>query len=204
MSKTILIAGCDGKVGRAVADLFSANGWNVVGIDIKDSSDAKIDQFISVDVTDEDAVAKAIDAVDRQTPITAALNAAGYEVCKDFEETTAEEWAKLLDTILGGSANLCKAVAPKMVERKDGKIILISSDYSKESGEHVNEAVAANTLHGFAKSFGVEMAPENVLVNALFVNTPFDLEKVADTVFFLADKDTYTSAQVVSITGADQ
>ena len=87
--------------------------------------------------------------------------------------------------------------------RNEGKIILVSSDYSREPGEHVNEAVSAHTLHGFAKSFGVEMAPKNVLVNALFINSPFNLEAVAETAFFLADKDTYTSAQVVSITGAD-
>ena len=204
MSKTIFIAGCDGNVGKATAELFAANGWRVVGADIKDSTDAKVDKFISLDVTDADAVAKAADEVDQETPVDAVLNAAGYEVAKDFEETTAEEWSKLLTTILGGAGNLCKAFAPKMIDRKEGKIILLSSDYSKEGGEHVIDATASNTLHGFTKSFGVEMAPENVLVNVLFVNTPFDLEKVAETVLFLADKDTYTSAQVVSITGADQ
>lgn len=204
MSKTIFIAGCDGKVGRAVSELFAENGWNVVGADIKDSTEAKVNQFISLDVADADAVAKAAEEVDQKTPVDAVLNAAGYEVAKDFEETSDEEWAKLLRTILGGSGNLCKAFAPKMAARKDGKIILISSDYSRECGDHVIDATAANTLHGFGKSFGVEMAPENVLVNVLFVNTPFDLKKVAETVFFLADKDTYTSAQVVSITGLDQ
>lgn len=204
MRKTILIAGCDGKVGKTAAQLFSDHGWNVIGIDIKEHSDAKADNFISLNITDAETVAKAIDEVDRQTPITALLNTAGYEAGKAFEETSAYEWARLLETILGGSGNLCKAVAPKMAERKYGKIILISSDYSREPGEHVNDAVAANTFHGFAKSFGVEMASDNVLVNTLSVNTPFDLEKVAETVFFLADKDTYTSAQVVSITGMDQ
>ena len=143
MSKTILIAGCDGKVGRAVAQLFSERGWNVAGLDIKGSTEAKVDKFISVDVTDADAVAKAADEIDQETPITAVLNAAGYEICKDFEETSPEEWAKLLETILGGSGNLCKAVAPKMVERKDGKIILVSSDYSRQPGEHVAENLGA-------------------------------------------------------------
>lgn len=91
-----------------------------------------------------------------------------------------------------------------MAENKEGKIILLSSDYSQEKGDHILNATAANALHGFGKSFGVEMAPANVLVNVLFANTPFDLDKVAGTVLFLADKDTYTSAQVVSITGKQQ
>lgn len=202
MSKTILIAGCCGNVGKAAIELFRKNDWNVAGIDIKaDTSD--VDKFIQADVRDAEEIAKAVDEIDKEMKIDALLNAAGYEINKDFEEVTADEWADLLDTVLGGAGNLCKAAAPKMIARKGGKIILLSPDYSREGGDNVINATAANTLHGFAKSFGVEMAPSNVLVNVLFANTPLDIEKVTETVLFLADRDTYTSAQVVSISGAD-
>lgn len=202
MSKTILIAGCCGTVGKATIELFKKNDWNVAGIDIKaDTSD--VDKFIQADVRNAEEIAKAVDEIDKEMKIDALLNAAGYEINKDFEEVTADEWANLLDTVLGGAGNLCKAAAPKMIARKGGKIILLSPDYSREGGDNVINATAANTLHGFAKSFGVEMAPSNVLVNVLFANTPLDIEKVTETVLFLADRDTYTSAQVVSISGAD-
>lgn len=202
MSKTILIAGCCGTVGKAAIELFKKNDWNVAGIDIKaDTSD--VDKFIQADVRNAEEIAKAVDEIDKEMKIDALLNAAGYEINKDFEEVTADEWAALLDTVLGGAGNLCKAAAPKMIARKGGKIILLSPDYSREGGDNVINATAANTLHGFAKSFGVEMAPSNVLVNVLFANTPLDIEKVTETVLFLADRDTYTSAQVVSISGAD-
>ena len=204
MSKTIFIAGISGRMGSAAAGLFKEAGWNVTGLDIKPEGCGCEDTFISADVRDPEAVAAAIEKVDSQTPIDAVFNAAGYELAKDFEAVTAEEWADLLDTTLGGAGNLCRAIGPKMAERKEGKIILFSSDYSSAEGDTVVDAVAAHTLHGFAKSFGVEMAPENVLVNVIFANTPLDAEKVSETVFFLADKDTYTSAQVVSIGGQDQ
>ena len=204
MDKTILIAGCDGRVGRRTAELFSQRGWKVAGIDIKGSTDAKVDKFLSVDVRDVDALNKAIDEIDSQMPITTLFNTAGYSLDKDFEETDAAEWADLLDTILGGSSNLCKAVGPKMVERGDGRIILLSCDYSRQPGDCVNDAVAAGSLHGFAKSFGVEVAENNVLVNVLFANTPLDLDKVAETVYWLGAIDTYTSAQVVSVTGSEE
>ena len=46
------------------------------------------------------------------------------------------------------------------------------------------------------------MAADNVLVNVISPAVPFDADLVADTVFYLADKDTYTAAQVVSVSGA--
>lgn len=204
MSKKILIAGSNGNVGKTVTELFINKGWNVVGIDIENKNESKATSFYTVDIKDTDAITKTVEIIEKAGPIDALFNAAGYEINKDFEEVRSEEWDCLLDTVLGGSGNLCKAVAPKMVNRKDGKIILLSCDYSKEQDCAIIDAVAAHTLHGFGKSFGVEMAPENVLVNVLFANTPLDYEKIAETVFFLADKDTYTSAQVISISGAEK
>ena len=129
------------------------------------------------------------------------FNTAGYEINTLFEKTPTIFWQQLLDTILGGSANLCRAAAPYMVKRKHGKIILLCADYNYADGDNVMNAAAFGTLHGFAKSFGTEMAPENVLVNVLSANVPFEADIIAETVFYLADKDTYTSAQVVSVSG---
>ena len=205
--KYILIAGCCGNVGEKTAAKFKENGWGVIGLDIKDGCacgcSCSCDEYYKCDITEADAVLKVVNEVDAKYQIDAMFNAAGYEIETDFEDTDIKEWKKLLDTILGGSANLCNAVGPCMVGRNEGKIILLSSDYSKDCGDQVMNASAAGSLHGFAKSFGVEVAANNVLVNALFANTPFDMTAVIDTVFYLADKDTYTSAQVVSVTGQE-
>ena len=203
--KYILIAGCCGNVGGQTAAKFKENGWGVVGLDIKDdcACSCSCDEYYKCDITDAEAVLNIVKDVDEKYQLDAMFNAAGYEIKSDFEETDISEWKKLLDTILGGAANLCNAVGPCMVGRNDGKIILLSPDYSKDPKDQVMNASASGSLHGFAKSFGVEVAPNNVLVNVLFANTPFDMTAVVDTAFYLADKDTYTSAQVVSVTGQE-
>ena len=201
--KCILISGSEGNVGKAIVKLFHDNGWKVIGIDIKDAAESSPDEYIKCDITDINKLSNEIGKIEKTQPIDAMFNAAGYELTDSFEAATSDEWAKLLDTILGGSANLCEVVAPKMIERKEGKIILLSTDYRNISGDCIMNATATGTLHGFGKSFGVEIAENNVLENVLFANAPFDLEKIANTVFFLADKDTYTSAQVISITGKE-
>ena len=186
MNKTILIAGCDGTLGKAAAEVFSMRGWIVIGIDQKEKTEAKVNQYYAVDVKKEQDLDTVIREIEQESAIDALFNVAGYEVNKDFETVSYDEWNDLLNT---------------MAKRRNGSIILLSADYSKEFGDDVVNAVAASTLHGFGKSFGVEMASDNVLVNVLFANTPFDLNKVVETAYYLADKNTYATAQVVSISG---
>lgn len=202
MKKTIVIAGSEGSVGKAAAETFKDGGWYVIGIDQKKTSDNDcIDAYICCNVRDSEAIKSVIDSIEEKQPIDSILNVAGHEIRTGFEETPHEEWEMLLNTILGGTVNLCGAAAPYMVKRKTGSLLLISTDYSQVQGDCVMNATAMGTLHGFGKSLGVELASDNVRVNVIFANAPFDLEAVAHTAFFLADKDTYTTAQVVSVTG---
>lgn len=201
--KSILIAGCEGLIGKTTSKLFSQKGWNVIGFDIDLDTEGNeyVDRYIPCNIKDYALVEKTISDIEKEYAIDAVFNTAGYEINTLFEETPTIFWQQLLDTILGGSANLCRAAAPYMVKRKHGKIILLCADYNYADGDNVMNAAAFGTLHGFAKSFGTEMAPENVLVNVLSANVPFEADIIAETVFYLADKDTYTSAQVVSVSG---
>lgn len=203
MNKTILIAGCCGVTGAAAAKKFHCEGWYVIGLDVKlnESESEYIDTYIPCNLRDKDRVEETLASLEEKFEIDAVFNAAGAEACAGFEDTEIREWDMLLDTVLGGSTNLCRAAAPYMRERKRGKIIIMAPDYRDAEGENVLSAAAYGTLHGFGKSFGMEMAPDNVLVNVISPAVPFDAEIVADTVFYLADKDTYTAAQVVSVSG---
>lgn len=204
-NKTILITGSEGNVGSAIAKYFSSNGWKTIGIDIKERDEAKTwntDFYLKCDVRDRERLKKIVEELETiGTEVTALFTAAGIDLEKNFEDTSMDEWKLLLDTVLGGSTNACEAVAPFMAKRKSGKIIILSPDYRNLEGDYIMQATASGTLHGFAKSFGTEMAEDNVMVNALYPNVPFDLEATAATAFYLADKDNYTTAQVVSING---
>lgn len=199
MSKTLLLSGCNGNTAKEVTRVFKEKGWKIIGIDIDDCVNSDIDEFVKCDIRDAQAVKELVEHIEKNNAIDGMFNTAGYTIDKDFLDVSAEEWDALLDTVLGGSSNLCKAVAPYMKDRKEGRILLLSPDYAKDKGENVHNAAASCTLHGFSKSFGVEMAPYNVLVNAMFANTPFDLEVVAETAYYLIAENTYTTAQVVAV-----
>ncbi|MDE8732580.1 SDR family NAD(P)-dependent oxidoreductase [Eubacteriales bacterium DFI.9.88] len=200
-NKSILISGCGGKVGGAAARLFRQRGWNVIGLDLTGDCPSA-DRSYPCDIRDSKAVLEVIRLIEGEQPLAAVFHSAGVTLETGFEETDMKGWQRVMKTIFGGAANLCRAEAPYMVKRKSGKIILLAPDYRWEERECIMEASAAGMLHGFAKCFGAEVAEDNVLVNALAPNVPIDLAALTETVFYLADQDTYTAGQVISIGGA--
>jgi len=208
IEKVILITGADGKAGSAAAQKFKSNGWKVVGIDIKKECSidhaAFLDDFICCDVRDRSNMIESVRIIEeKHGAIEALFTAAGVELNERFENTSPIEWKNVLDTCLAGTANACAAVAPHMVERKNGRIVVLSPDYGKTESGHILDATAAGTLHGFIKSFGVELAKNEVMANAIFANVPFDLDGLASTVMFLAERGDYITAQVISIRGEE-
>mgnify|MGYP001767636358 CR=1 FL=1 len=205
--KIALIAGVANPIGVAVVKELTKAGWTVVGIDVSMSPPEAVDlqQYFPLDMTDRKQVVEAVADVQKSLgEIDALFCATGFESdrqCGDFVDTPIEQWEKCLDGWLNSTTNACFAVAPGMVSRQQGRIVILSPDYSKEAEDHVLDAIGAGTLHGFAKSFGVEMAKENVLVNCLWPNSPFDLDAIAASVRFLADSGDYISAQVISVQG---
>ena len=208
--KLALIAGVENVVGAAVASKLQNEGWKVIGFDVEPAANiAKgLDLYLSLDMTNRKKFVAVVSELEKSYgEINSLICATGFEAdrqCGGFLETSMELWQSNLDGWLRSSINACFAVAPEMVLRKAGKIMILAPDYAHETEDHVMTAVGAGTLHGFAKSFGVEMAKENVLVNCLWPNTPFDLDAIASMVHFLSDSANYVSAQVVSIRGLEQ
>ena len=207
--RVALIAGVENRVGTAAAKKLKTAGWKVIGIDVllKANSAADLDEYFSLDMTNRKRFKELVTVIEKAYgEIYALFCATGFEEdrqCGDFLETPVEQWQKCLDGWLGSSINACAAVAPNMVMRKEGRIIILSPDYSKANNENIFMAVGAGTLHGFAKSFGVEMAKENVLVNCIYPNVPFNEDTIAATVQFLVESGNYVSAQVISIKGRE-
>lgn len=208
--KTALIAGAENPIGADVAEKLKASGWRVIGIDSIHESGltGTLDEYVLFDMTDRKKFKEFVGGLEsRYERIDLLFCATGFEAdrqCGSFLETPIEQWQKCLNGWLSSSINACAAVAPAMVKRKEGRIAILSPDYSKVTEENILTATGAGTLHGFAKSFGTEMAKENVLVNCIWPSVPYDEEAIAATVHFLAESGNYISAQVISLKGREE
>jgi 3-oxoacyl-[acyl-carrier protein] reductase len=79
-----------------------------------------------------------------------------------------EDWQKVLDVNLTGTFLVTKQVIRYMTKKRCGRIINISSvvGFTGNVGQ-VNYATTKAGLIGFTKSLAKELAPRNVLVNAV-------------------------------------
>jgi NAD(P)-dependent dehydrogenase (short-subunit alcohol dehydrogenase family) len=88
----------------------------------------------------------------------------------------------VLDTNVGGVFNVTRAVVPYMIMQRAGRIINLSSVSASKGGRgQTNYAASKGAIEAFTRALAVELAPRNVLVNAVapgVIETP--LWDVAD------------------------
>lgn len=103
-------------------------------------------------------------------------NAGIVSYTKPLIRMTDQEWDDVVDVNLTGTAKSLRAVIPHMVERQQGRIIVISSVASRYGTPNVSHYGAARWgAVGLAKAAALELAKSGVTVNAVCptsVNTP--------------------------------
>ena len=117
------------------------------------------------------------------------VNNAGSELNKTYNETTVDEWDRVLDTDLKGPWLLCKHFVPSMVKRGSGSVINISS-LNGLVGFPLSTAYgsAKGGLVVFTRDMAIELATSGVRINCVcpgVIETPM-MERWTD---LMPDKD---------------
>ncbi len=157
------------------------------------------------------------------------INNAGISANKKIEETTAEDFAKIMDLNVNAIFNMTKATVPFMKENKGGVILNTSSMvsiYGQPSGAGYPASKFA--VNGLTKSLSRELAPFNIRVNAVapgITNTDMvaslpkemiepliktiplgrigEPRDIANAFLFLAsDMASYVTGEILSVDGA--
>lgn len=96
------------------------------------------------------------------------VNNAGISAKESIENTTSEDFSKIMDLNVNAVFNMTKAVVPYMKENKGGVILNTSSMvsiYGQPSG--VGYPASKFAINGITKSLSRELAPFNIRVNAV-------------------------------------
>jgi 2-hydroxycyclohexanecarboxyl-CoA dehydrogenase len=167
---TALVTGAGQGMGAAIAARLAADGHAVAVNDIVEENAQETAARIGgyaypFDVADPDACAAAVDEIGA-VDILVANHA--YMTMRPFEETTGDEWARTIDVNLLGTATLLELVAPGMVERGYGRVVVIASEWGVIGWPNATPyAASKGGLVALVKSAARALGPSGVAVNAI-------------------------------------
>jgi NAD(P)-dependent dehydrogenase (short-subunit alcohol dehydrogenase family) len=129
IGKTALITGGASGIGEAAARLFSQNGARVVIVDVNAEAAAKVASELDgarsfgCDIGDERAVQLVLSQVDK---LDVLVNNAGIGLVGSVEETSLEDWERLLRVNVTGMFLMTRAALPLLLASR-GSIINLGS-----------------------------------------------------------------------------
>ena len=179
--KTVLITGITKGIGRAIAELFAEEGYNVAGCA---RNEKEINAFkailwnkyenqrfllASVDVSDKGAVqAFASDVLTEFETIDVLINNAGVFIPGSILEESEGVFEQQLNTNLASAYHLTREIVPGMKALKNGYVINICSTASiiayPNGGSY---CISKFAMLGMTKVLREELKPHNVKVTAV-------------------------------------
>lgn len=201
--RTALVTGAAGGLGSAISDALGRAGATVVvnGRDpgrcaeaVAELTRAGVEAVAEpFDVSDESAVSRAVVRLrERGLAIDILVANAGAQNRKPLVDMSLAEWQALMNVHVNGAFNCTRACLPGMLERRFGRIVLMSSVAGLAALPNVCAyATAKAALASFARALAVEYGGRGITANALapgFVRTAFTrgLQENPDFEKFLA------------------
>jgi 2-keto-3-deoxy-L-fuconate dehydrogenase len=190
--KNAVVTGAGSGIGKAIAELFAAQGASVIVVDRDEPAGrAAVEEirsaggraeFAAVDVSDEAAVL----ALANKLPTIDVLVAnAGIGHVGDLSNTTAADLDRLYAVNVRGVFNCCKAFAPAMLARGAGSVINMASIGGVVAVRlRLAYTVTKFAVVGLTKSLTLDHSHTGVRFNCICpgrVETPFAMKRIAES-----------------------
>ncbi len=178
--KTALVTGSSRGIGKAIAFALAKAGCNII-LNCAKSSDELVKTqnelkdmgYFSysylADVSDYDQCKEMFDKIySLYSNIDILVNNAGISHVGLFTETTPEDWQNILNTNINSVLNCTYFAAPKMISRKSGSIINISSIWGDRGAScEALYSASKGAVNSFTKAMAKELGPSKIRVNAI-------------------------------------
>lgn len=181
MNKTVFITGASSGFGKATADVFASNGYNLIingrRSDRLDAIRIELEKKYGVevlplifDVSKRNEVFEAIGKLPAKwQSIDVLVNNAGLALGRDyFDEANLDDWDIMLDTNVKGLLYVSKAVLPFMTARNKGHVINIGSTAGKEVYEKGNVYCASKyAVDAITKAMRMDLLQHLIKVTSI-------------------------------------
>ena len=175
INKKILITGATGGIGYSLVKKFSESGSVVLASGTneekleklsKDFTNIKIEKF---KLNEHEKIESFIDLVEKKNDgLDILINNAGITLDNLSIRLSEENWKKVLDINLTATFLMCKFAIKKMLKKKFGKIINITSivGHTGNLGQ-ANYAASKAGIVAFSKSLAIEYAKKKININCV-------------------------------------
>jgi 3-oxoacyl-[acyl-carrier protein] reductase len=238
--KTALITGATRGIGKSLADVFEKAGANLILTGTKTAEIETLNyenslrditniRYLQLDLGSEESTRDFLVKIEQYSQIDICVNNAGINIVSEFESTTEQDFDLINQINLKGPYKLLKAITPLMVNNHYGRIVNVASIWSvvTRKGRSLY-TTSKNGLVGLTKTLAVELASQNVLVNAVSpgftlteltkrTNSIAELKSIASNipmgrmanpdeianliVYLCSDLNTYITGQNITIDG---
>lgn len=183
--RVALVTGAARGIGAATVRRFLDEGYAVVAVDTLAETEAELlargplpaCEYRVGDVADERSVSAVVAAtMAAHGRIDVLANVAGIVLVEPLEETSWDEYRRVVDVNLGGTFLYCKHVVPAMKAQRRGSIVNMAS-VSGHVGQtdHVLYGATKGAILALCRALAWELAPYRVRVNSISpgsVDTP--------------------------------
>ena len=174
-NKKILITGATGGIGSCFVDKFNDLGAEIVASGTREEKLSILKKkFPKIHIEkfkleEHDKIENFIENVNKKLGgIDILINNAGITLDNLSIRLTEENWKKVLDINLTSTFLMCKYVIKKMLKKKYGKIVNITSivGHTGNLGQ-ANYSASKAGIVAFSKSLALEYAKKNININCV-------------------------------------
>ena len=175
VNRRLFITGMGSGIGLATARQAVAEGARISGTIRTADQFANLEGIVSpdacfeIDVTDEAALTAAVaSAAERLGGLDGTVACAGIIKLLTTADTDSADWARIIDVNLTAGFTLAHAATPYLTTADQSAMVFISSQIGLVGHQRAAAYAASKAgINGLAKSLALELAEQNVRVNAV-------------------------------------
>jgi 3-hydroxybutyrate dehydrogenase len=178
MTRVALVTGSASGIGQAIARQLTADGLDVVGVDLRDAD-------VEADLTTRDGNRLAVEAtLERFGRIDVVVPNAGMQHVEPVETFDEDVWERLIALMLTSPFLLARHAWPALRQSGHGRFVAVASVHGLVASPYKSAYVAAkHGVLGLVKTLALEGAEHGIRATAVcpgFVRTPLVEGQLAD------------------------
>jgi len=156
--KTALVTGASRGIGKQIADDLEALSCKVIRLSKRDFD---LSNLAAVEVGIREITAN-------NNKIDILINNAGINIISNIEDTSFENFHRVMTVNLTAVFLINKAIIPLMKKHGYGRVLNVSSIYGSISkAGRLSYSASKHGLMGISKTMGIELAKHNILTNCI-------------------------------------